>query len=158
MHYEHTEVGYNYRLSNVLAALGRGQLSRLDQMLARRREIRRMYVGALGDVPGVRFLGRDDPARSDAEDNCWLTCIVLDPTVVGVGPEQVMAALAAEDIESRPLWKPMHLQPVFAGARAFVNGTSQRLFETGVALPSGSGLTDGDIERVIGVLKETLGQ
>jgi len=156
VHYEHTEVGYNYRLSNVLAALGRGQLSRLDDMLARRREIRRMYVDALGDVPGVRFLGRDDPKRSDDEDNCWLTCMVLDPPVVGVGPEQVMAALAAEDIESRPLWKPMHLQPVFASARAFVNGTSQRLFERGVALPSGSALSDGDIERVVGVLRDVL--
>ncbi|HZL06464.1 MAG TPA: DegT/DnrJ/EryC1/StrS family aminotransferase [Coriobacteriia bacterium] len=156
MHYEHTEVGYNYRLSNVLAALGRGQLSRLDQMLARRREIRRMYVGALGDVPGVRFLGRDDPKRSDDEDNCWLTCMVLDPPVVGVGPEQVMAALAAEDIESRRLWKPMHLQPVFAGARSFVNGTSQGLFDRGVALPSGSALTDEDIERVIAALRSAL--
>jgi dTDP-4-amino-4,6-dideoxygalactose transaminase len=156
IHYEHTEVGYNYRLSNVLAALGRGQLSRLDEMLARRREIRWMYASALGDVPGVQLLGRGVDGRSDDEDSCWLTCMVLDPAVTGVEAGQVMAALDAEDIESRPLWKPMHLQPVFAGARVFVNGTSQRLFERGVALPSGSGLTDRDIERVIGALRSAL--
>ena len=155
-YYEHTEIGYNYRLSNLLAALGRGQLSRLDEMLERRREIRRRYVEALDDVPGVGFLGHDADGRSDAEDNCWLTCIDLDPTQTPVRPEQLIAALAAEDIESRRLWKPMHLQPVFAGARSFVNGTSQRLFDRGVALPSGSALTDEDIERVIAALRSAL--
>ena len=156
VHYEHTEVGHNYRLSNVLAALGRGQLSRLDEMLKRRRDIRLKYVEALGDVPGVSFLGRDGAGRPDDEDNCWLTCIVLDPAVAGADRDGVIAALAAEDIESRPLWKPMHLQPVFAEARAFVTGTSQRLFERGVTLPSGSGLTDGEIERVVGTLASAL--
>lgn len=148
-HYEHTEVGYNYRLSNILAALGRAQLSRLDEMIARRRVIRGMYADALREAPGVRLLADDSTGRDDGEDNCWLTCIVLDPQVARATPDAVMRALAAEDIESRPLWKPMHLQPVFADARSFVNGTSQRLFETGVALPSGSALTDDDIRRVI---------
>ena len=157
-YYEHTEIGYNYRLSNLLAALGRAQLSRLDGMLARRREIRQMYAAALTDAPGVGFLGCETPDRSDGEDNCWFTCIDLDPTQARVRPEQLIAALAAEDIESRRLWKPMHLQPVFAGARSFLSGTSQRLFDRGVALPSGSALTDEDIERVIAVLRSLLGR
>jgi dTDP-4-amino-4,6-dideoxygalactose transaminase len=159
-HYEHTEIGYNYRLSNISAALGRAQLSRLDGMLARRRAIRGMYIAKLGDLPGVGFLGRDQhdaQGRGDDEDNCWLTCIVLDPHVAGMGPSQLMAQLADEDIESRPLWKPMHLQPVFASSRCFVNGESEELFENGLALPSGSALHEDDIERVIKVLYSALG-
>lgn len=164
-HYEHTEIGYNYRLSNILAALGRAQLSRLDGMIARRRAIRQLYVEGLADVPGVRFLGRnhddgqmhtDEATRRDDEDNCWLTCIVLDPAVTHVGPSQLIAELAHEDIESRHLWKPMHLQPAFASARFFDNGQSERLFARGVTLPSGSGLQDEEIERVIKVLHATL--
>jgi len=159
-YYEHTEIGYNYRLSNILAALGRAQLSRLDGMLARRRAIRQMYVDGLADVPGVGFLGRDEhdeQGRGDDEDNCWLTCIVLDPTVTSVSPSVLMADLASEDIDSRRLWKPMHLQPVFASRRAFVNGQSERLFVRGVTLPSGSALQDDEIERVIKVLHTVLG-
>jgi dTDP-4-amino-4,6-dideoxygalactose transaminase len=154
-HYQHTEIGFNYRLSNLLAALGRGQLSRLDAMLARRREIREMYVEQLSGIPGVGFLGRDEDGhqgRGDHEDNCWLTCIDVDPSVTGVGPTELIAALAEEEIESRRLWKPMHLQPVFAASRSFVNGQSQRLFDRGVTLPSGSALGDDEIERVIKVL------
>jgi dTDP-4-amino-4,6-dideoxygalactose transaminase len=154
-YYQHTEIGYNYRLSNVLAALGRAQLSRLDSMLARRRAIRQMYVDGLADLPGVRFIGRDE-GRGDDEDNCWLTCIELDPAVTEVSPSQLIAALASENIESRRLWKPMHLQPVFASRRAFVNGESERLFDRGVTLPSGSALYDDDIERVIKVLHTSL--
>lgn len=155
-HYEHTEVGFNYRLSNVLAALGRAQLSRLDGMLARRRKIREMYVEALSDLPGVRFLGRDDEGRGDDEDNCWLTCIELDPEATEMSPLKLIAELAGEGIESRRLWKPMHLQPVFASRRSFVNGESERLFDRGVALPSGSALQDDEIERVIKVLNAAL--
>jgi len=160
-YYEHTEIGYNYRLSNVLAALGRAQLSRLDAMMARRREIREMYVDGLADVPGVSFLGRDghDPqGRGDAGDNCWLTCIVLDPGVTSVNPTQLIAELAGEDIESRRLWKPMHLQPVFASSRSFVNGASEQLFDRGVTLPSGSALADDEIERVLKVLHTAMAE
>jgi dTDP-4-amino-4,6-dideoxygalactose transaminase len=159
-YYQHTEIGFNFRLSNLLAALGRGQLSRLDAMLARRREIRQMYVDGLADLPGVRFLGRDEhgkQGRGDDEDNCWLTCIELDPSVARVGPSALIKALAGEDIESRRLWKPMHLQPVFAASRSFVNGESERLFDRGVTLPSGSALADHEIERVIKVLHIALG-
>jgi dTDP-4-amino-4,6-dideoxygalactose transaminase len=155
-YFQHTEIGFNYRISNVLAALGRAQLSRLDDMLARRREIRQMYVDELAEVPGVRFLGRDE-GRGDDEDNCWLTCIELDPAVTTVSPSQLMAELESENIESRRLWKPMHLQPVFASRRAFVNGESERLFNRGVALPSGSALENDEIERVTKVLHGALG-
>ena len=155
-YFQHTEIGFNYRISNVLAALGRAQLSRLDDMLARRREIRQMYVDELAEVPGVRFLGRDE-GRGDDEDNCWLTCIELDPAVTAVSPSQLMAELESENIESRRLWKPMHLQPVFASRRAFVNGESERLFNRGVALPSGSALENDEIERVTKVLHTALG-
>ena len=160
-YYQHTEVGFNYRLSNVLAGLGRAQLSRFDGMLARRRAIREMYVEGLADVPGVRFLGRDpelrgQSGRGDDEDNCWLTCIDLDPAVTNVSPSQLIADLGSENIESRRLWKPMHLQPVFSSSRSFVNGQSERLFDRGVTLPSGSALQRDDIEFVLKVLKTSL--
>ena len=112
--YEHTEVGYNYRMSNLLAALGVGQLSRLDEMIARRRAIRERYVEAFADLPGVSILGRGD-VRGDAEDNCWLTCVVLDPAATAATPDTVVADLGAADIEARHLWKPMHLQPMYRG-------------------------------------------
>jgi dTDP-4-amino-4,6-dideoxygalactose transaminase len=155
-YYEHTEIGFNYRLSNVLAALGRAQLTRLDSMLARRRAIRQMYVDGLADVPGMRFLGRDEEGRGDDEDNCWLTCIELDPAVTAVSPSKLIVELAGEKIESRRLWKPMHLQPVFTSRRSFVSGESERLFDRGVTLPSGSALQDDEIERVVKVLKTAL--
>ena len=153
--YEHTEIGYNYRLSNLLAALGRGQLSRLDTMIARRRAIRVAYTEGLADLAGVRILGRSG-GRTDAEDNCWLTTVVLG-TEVRVPVDEVIAALGAADIEARYLWKPMHLQKVFGGARAFTTGTSEQLFATGVNLPSGSILTDDDVARVLDVLRTALG-
>ncbi|MFS0703555.1 DegT/DnrJ/EryC1/StrS family aminotransferase [Cellulomonas sp. 179-A 9B4 NHS] len=145
-HYEHTEVGYNYRLSNILAALGRAQLSRLDDMITRRRQIRSRYAAALAPVPGVAFLGRDED-RGDTDDNCWLTCLVLDPDAVPVSVDAVVTRLNAAEIEARHLWKPMHLQPVFAGRRTWTTGTSERLFRTGLAVPSGSGLTEEDVAR-----------
>ncbi|QTE29012.1 DegT/DnrJ/EryC1/StrS family aminotransferase [Pengzhenrongella sicca] len=155
-HYEHTEVGFNYRLSNVLAALGRAQLSRFDAMLSRRRAIRARYVESLADLDGVRVIGHDSPGRGDDEDNCWLTCIELDPAGTATSPERVIADLAREDIEARRLWKPMHLQPVFGASRTFSTGIASRLFARGVALPSGSALTDDDIDRVVKVLRGAL--
>lgn len=144
--YEHTEIGYNYRLSNVLAALGRAQLSRLDDMVARRREIRRRYEQELSGLRGIRFVG---PADADRVDNCWLTCLEIDSDVAAFTVTELIAKLDAEDIEARRLWKPMHLQPVFRSRRAFLSGQAQRLFERGLALPSGSSLSDGDVDRVI---------
>lgn len=154
-HYEHTEIGYNYRLSNILAALGRAQLSRLDEMIERRRSIRDRYAAALAASPGVRLLGRD-ATRGDAEDNCWLTCLVLDGGTATVDVDDVVGGLNAAEIEARHLWKPMHLQPVFAGRRAWTTGMSERLFRTGVAVPSGSGLTDAEVERAVDAVTAAL--
>lgn len=151
--YEHLEVGYNYRMSNILAALGRGQLERLDEMIARRRAIRDLYEKHLSGVAGIRVLGRTDADRDD-EDNCWLTTIVVDGPDSRRTPnesvsDRVVAALNAVDIEARHVWKPMHLQPVHGEQRAFLTGASEQLFERGVTLPSGAGLSDEDILRVI---------
>ncbi|MFK5647485.1 DegT/DnrJ/EryC1/StrS family aminotransferase [Ornithinimicrobium sp. LYQ121] len=152
--YEHTEVGYNYRMSNLLAALGRGQLSRLDEMIARRKQIRLLYRDGLSDVPGLSFLG-DDHERDDSEDNSWLTVLTLNEQA-GTDVDALVDALGSGNIEARHVWKPMHLQPMYAGHRAFTTGASERLFHTGVTLPSGAGLTDDDIHRVTASLRDTL--
>jgi dTDP-4-amino-4,6-dideoxygalactose transaminase len=142
-HYEHTDVGYNYRLSNLLAAVGRAQLSRLDTMMARRRYLRERYAKAFADIDGVCVLGDGDPGA-----NAWLTAIVVDPDRAGWQSADLAAHLAAEHIETRPMWKPMHLQPVFARARAATSGASERLFQTALILPSGSALDEKQISRV----------
>ena len=144
VHYEHTEVGYNYRMSNLLAALGRAQLTRLDEMIARRRALRDVYRDVFAPVDGVELFGGED----DQEDNFWLTSIVVDQKTTGWRASELGAALGADQIESRPLWKPMHLQPVFSGMGALTNGNSESLFENGITLPSGSVLGSAQIERV----------
>ncbi len=148
-HYEHTDIGYNYRMSNLLAALGRAQLSRLDDMIERRRALRARYQQLFAEVPGVSLFG----TPGDQEDNCWLTAILVDESVAGWSAADLSEALSAENIESRPLWKPMHLQPVFAGAGRWIDGTSQRLFETGLTLPSGSALIDEQIDFVLATVR-----
>lgn len=145
--YEHTEIGFNYRMSNILAAIGRSQLAKLDDFITRRREIRRMYMEAFSDIDGLSFLGSADNIDGTTE-NCWLTAIDLG-TEAGVTADGMVAHLDANDIEGRHLWKPMHLQPVWQASRHFSNGASEALFRRGVTLPSGYGLTDGEIERVI---------
>lgn len=145
VHYEHTEVGYNYRMSNLLAALGRAQLARLDDMIAQRRQMRELYKAMFGDVNGVEVFG----AEGDEHDNVWLTSIVVDPAATGWEPAELSAALAAKNIESRPLWKPMHLQPVLARSRGEINGVSEDLFTRGLTLPSGSALTLAQRTRVL---------
>src|SRR5664279_3362341 len=147
-YYEHTEIGYNYRLSNVLAALGRGQLTRLDDMMYRRRRIRQRYQESLGQIEGVRILGHDG-GRDDSHDNCWLTSIVLDPKLVVSPADSVIKALNEEGVEARHLWKPLHMQPMFHRARTFLSGSSEQLFRAGLSLPSGSGMTDTQVQRVI---------
>lgn len=144
VHYEHLDVGYNYRLSNLLAAVGRAQLSRLDEMMARRRLVREFYRHLFRGVPGVSILGGPD----DAEDNCWLTSIVVNSDVAGWSAEDLRRALAEENIESRPLWKPMHLQPVFSSCESELNGVSEKLFQSGLTLPSGSVLSAQELERI----------
>ena len=152
MHYEHTEIGYNYRMSNLLAALGRAQLGRLDGMIKKRRAHRERYATLFAPVDGVEVFQRE----GDGDDNCWLTSIVIDEAVTGWSPEALSQALAADNIESRPLWKPMHLQPVFAGTRAFVDGTAEQLFKTGLTLPSGSALSEVEVARIDNVIGEFL--
>jgi len=151
-HYEHADIGYNYRLSNLLAALGRAQLSRLDEMVARRRALRDRYAKLLAPVPGVRILGDGDDGA-----NCWLTAVVVDPERAGWHAAQLAAHLAARDIETRPVWKPMHLQPVFAGAGAWLTGAAERLFATGLTLPSGSALRPDQVGRVLDAVTDFLG-
>ena len=147
-HYEHTEVGFNYRLSNLLAAFGRGQLATLDERMSRRRAILARYREALADLPGVAFPSADP--RNDT--NAWLTCITLEHGVAALTPSELRLALEARNIETRPLWKPMHAQPVFRAHPARLDGSADRLFATGLCLPSGSGMSDADLDRVVDAL------
>lgn len=153
-HYEHTEVGYNYRLSNLLAALGRAQLSRLDEMIARRHRWREEYRALFADVDGVTIFGGAD----DADDNAWLTAVLVDESLTGWSASELTAHLGSHDIESRPLWKPMHLQPVFADAPAAVTGVSERFFRSGITLPSGSALSDEQMARVQTLIRAFLAE
>jgi dTDP-4-amino-4,6-dideoxygalactose transaminase len=140
VHYEHTEVGFNYRMSNLLAAMGRAQLSRLPEMSKRRLQINEHYRAALADLP-IEFM----PVPSWSGWNGWITCVLFETRTER---DRVIAALDASDIESRPLWKPMHLQPVFEDAASWVSGVADDLFDRGLCLPSGSGLGDDELERI----------
>ncbi|HJA15540.1 MAG TPA: aminotransferase class I/II-fold pyridoxal phosphate-dependent enzyme [Candidatus Butyricimonas faecavium] len=151
-HYQHEKIGYNYRMSNICAGIGRGQMFVLEEHVTRRREIHDLYVKLLEGVKGVKVMCQ--PEGGDFDSNYWLTCITVDPAESGFTREDVRLALDADNIESRPLWKPMHLQPVFKDAPFYGNGTSERLFEIGLCLPSGPTLTDQDIERVTKVVRQ----
>jgi len=148
-HYQHSQLGFNYRLSNVLAGIGRGQLQALDQRVEARRAVFEFYRRALGDLPGVSFM----PEAAFGRSNRWLTCLTIDPELAGANRESVRLALEADNIEARPVWKPLHLQPVFAGCEAVGGVVSERLFERGLCLPSGSGMTEEDLNRVAGVVR-----
>ena len=148
-HYQHSTVGYNYRLSNLLAAVGRGQLAWLDQRIERRRALRARYQELLVDLPGISFMPEAPYGRS----NAWLTCILVDPAAFGASCEDIRLALEADNIESRPVWKPMHLQPAFQGCRAVGGEVAARLFETGLCLPSGSALTDAEQDRGVEIVR-----
>jgi dTDP-4-amino-4,6-dideoxygalactose transaminase len=149
-HYQHSEIGYNYRMSNVVAGVGRGQLEVLDLRVRQHREINAWYRELLKNAPGVTF--QSEPSAG-FYSNFWLTCIVIDPAKSGTNREKLRHAFEAANIESRPLWKPMHLQPVFAGCPAFVNGTSEALFNNGLCLPSGSNIDEEGRERIAAVLR-----
>jgi dTDP-4-amino-4,6-dideoxygalactose transaminase len=151
-HYEHAEVGFNYRLSNVLAAVGRAQLSRLPELSARRRAVRQAYRELVRSLPGVELFGADD----DHDDNCWLTSVLLDPAS-GLTPEGVGARLAERGVETRRLWKPLHRQAAFARSDRWVSGVADDLFATGLTLPSGSSLGSDDLDHVLSSLSGTLG-
>jgi pyridoxal phosphate-dependent aminotransferase EpsN len=144
-HYQHSEIGFNYRMSNVLAALGRSQLSDLERRVRIRREHNRAYREALGGLPGVGFM----PEAEGHFSTFWLTCLTIDPDEAGVDREQIRLHLETLDIESRPAWKPMHLQPVFADCKSYGGDVAGRLFANGLCIPSGSTLSSDDRQRVI---------
>ncbi len=142
-HYEHSELGYNYRLSNVLAAIGRGQLEVLAERVCRKTEINRRYRAGLAGIPGVAFM----PVAAYGKPNHWLTALTIDEGA-GVSPADVMAVLEAGNIESRPVWKPMHMQPFFAEYPAYGGRVAADLFRRGVCLPSGTAMRDDEVDRV----------
>lgn len=149
-HYQHEKIGYNYRLSNICAGIGRGQMQVLDEHIARRRAIHSLYNQGLESIPGIEV--QQNPS-THFKSNFWLTSILIDPKQTGFDREQLRLRLEEENIESRPLWKPMHLQPVFAACPYYGGSVAEGLFERGLCLPSGSGLSDDEISRVIGVIK-----
>ncbi|QDV42313.1 Putative pyridoxal phosphate-dependent aminotransferase EpsN [Stieleria neptunia] len=148
-HYEHSEIGFNYRMSNLLAAIGRGQLLSLDARIARRREIYQWYNRRFASAPGIELI----PESEEGVSSCWLTCILVDRARLGVSRDEIRIALDAEQIESRPCWKPMHLQPVFAGMEVEGGSVADLIFERGLCLPSGSSLMDSQLERIAGVIE-----
>jgi dTDP-4-amino-4,6-dideoxygalactose transaminase len=153
-HYEHTEIGYNYRLSNICAGIGRGQLKVLDERVKQRRAVYAYYLNHLGNVPWITFLKEQEGSFS----NRWLTTVLLNSYNSDVeGRELVRKSLEQKNIESRPLWKPMHLQPIFKAYPAYTNGNSDEFFKTGLCLPSGSNLLDRDLDRVIDTILEVTG-
>lgn len=147
-HFEHDELGFNYRLSSLLAALGRAQLEELEDRVGKRRAVRARYQRLLEGVPGITFM----PEPQYGEGNAWLTCIIVDRASFGASRDDVWAALDDASIESRPLWKPMHLQPLYRGCRVYGGGLSERLFKDGLCLPSGSGLTPREQDEVAAMI------
>ena len=148
-HYQHTEIGYNYRMSNVSAGIGRGQLTGLDYFINRRRNNHKLYAALLKNTYGIKI--QENP-NADYDSNFWLTCITIDSKKFGKTAEQIRLELEAENVESRPLWKPMHLQPVFANMPYYGTGVSDNLFNTGLCLPSGVGLTENDIRGIVKII------
>ena len=150
-HYQHSEIGYNYRLSNICAGIGRGQLKVIDQRVSQRRANFDFYQRELSQLPGVAF----QPELIGSYSNRWLTCITIDPErSKGVTREKIRLALDKDNIESRPLWKPMHQQPVFKDAPYYGSGVSDKLFDDGLCLPSGSNLSPADLERIVTLIKQ----
>lgn len=150
-YYQHEQIGYNYRLSNISAGIGRGQMYVLDEHIARRRAIHALYVEKLKNTPGITVM--QPRSNVDLHPNYWLSTILVNPQEAGFTYQELSARLTAADIESRPLWKPMHLQPVFANAPRYVNGVSEDLFAQGLCLPSGPLVTDEDVDKIVKIIK-----
>lgn len=150
-YYQHEQIGYNYRLSNISAGIGRGQMYVLNEHIARRRAIHALYVEKLKNTPGITVM--QPRSNVDLHPNYWLSTMLVNPQEAGFTYQELSARLTAADIESRPLWKPMHLQPVFAKAPAYVNGVSEALFAQGLCLPSGPMVTDEDVDRIVEIIK-----
>ncbi len=156
--YQHSEIGYNYRLSNVLAGIGRGQLLVLEERVAARRRIFARYQELLAGIPGLTFMPTTDDPAQGTRSTRWLSVIQVEAAAAGASAEELRQALAAEDIEARPVWKPMHLQPVFAGCRRIGGEVAERLFSHGLCLPSGSAMAPADQERVAATIRRRLGR
>lgn len=154
-HYQHSHIGYNYRMSNIVAGIGRGQMKVLNQRVAKRREINQWYRNLLKNIDGITF--HTEPS-SDYFSNYWLTSIIINPQKTGITREVLRLSLLEDNIESRPLWKPMHLQPIFKDAPAYTTGISESLFNDGLCLPSGSNMSEEDMERIAESLKKILGR
>lgn len=152
-HYQHSQIGYNYRMSNILAGIGRGQMEVIDERIKKRKENFNFYKSNLGTIDGIRIL--EEPDKSYFS-NHWLTTILVDPDKTGTTREIIQKELEKENIESRPLWKPMHLQPVFASCPSYINGTSEALFNNGLCLPSGTNMSENDRERILSVILKCL--
>ena len=151
-HYQHSQIGYNYRMSNIVAGIGRGQMEVLDERVAQRRANNQRYRDFFAGVDGVTFQTEPD---ANYFSNYWLTAILIDPALSGgISREDVRLALDAENIESRPLWKPMHMQPVYEGTKFFGSGVCEKLFEQGLCLPSGSNLIEEEFDRIFSALSE----
>jgi dTDP-4-amino-4,6-dideoxygalactose transaminase len=145
-HYQHSQIGYNYRMSNVLAGIGRGQLEVLEKRIAKRRSNFEFYFKNLNQLRGISFLQEEHSSFS----NRWLTTIIVDPAKTnGISWKDIQQVLEEDNIESRPLWKPMHLQPIFKDSHSYLNGVSEKLFNFGLCLPSGSNISEEDLERVL---------
>ncbi|QGQ48825.1 aminotransferase class I/II-fold pyridoxal phosphate-dependent enzyme [Metabacillus sediminilitoris] len=155
-HYQHSTVGFNYRMSNILAGIGRAQLEVLEERVLARRLIFERYKHELGSIPGIKFM----PELSNTNSNRWLTALTIDEKIAGISKDYVLNSLADENIEARPVWKPLHMQPLFEGARFYLHSEniniSEHLFTTGMCLPSGSNITDGDQMRIINCIKDCL--
>ena len=149
-HYQHTHIGYNYRMSNICAGIGRGQMTIVHDHIAKRRANHALYASLLKEIEGISLL--TNPS-DQFNSNHWLTCILVDSAVAGFTREDIRLHLEKENIETRPLWKPMHMQPVFKDAPFYGNGTAAGLFDKGLCLPSGPTLTEQDINRVVGAIK-----
>ena len=149
-HYQHSQIGYNYRLSNVLAGIGRGQLVVLEERVKSRRANFEFYKKELGNLPGIEFMPEAEFGRS----NRWLTCLTIAPSEFGATREDVRLALESENIEARPVWKPLHLQPVFKDCPYYGAGVSEGIFDKGLCLPSGSNLNGQDLQRVVKVFHQ----
>ena len=151
-HYQHSQIGYNYRMSNIVAGIGRGQMEVLNERVAQRRANNQRYRDFFTGVDGITFQTEPD---ADYFSNYWLTAVLIDPALSGgISREDVRLALDAENIESRPLWKPMHMQPVYEGTKFFGSGVCEKLFEQGLCLPSGSNLTEEEFDRIFSALSE----
>lgn len=149
-YYQHEKIGYNYRMSNICAGIGRGQMTILEEHIAHHRHVHDLYLKAFASMPGITVHSNPEVY---IESNYWLTTVLIDPSVTGFDYEQLRLHLAAHQVESRPLWKPMHMQPVYQNAPSYVDGTSERLFAQGLCLPSGPYVTDEDVAFIISLIQ-----